>query len=89
MPADQILKKDKHIYTSVLQVLYIVFAKILEKVFQQIELPNHHCYIVIVIFIHCYVNYSRLLCSTFIYSSEEIFILAANQSLIVFLLVCF
>ena len=45
MPADQVLKKDKHIGTSVLQVLYIAFAKFLEKNFQQIELPSHHCYI--------------------------------------------
>ena len=82
MLADQVLNKDKLICTSVLQVLYIVFAEILEKTFQQIELSSHHCHIFIVIFIHCYINYSWLLYSTFIYSSKKFFILLGNQSLI-------
>ena len=75
MPVDQVLEKDKHICTSVLQVLYIVFAKILEKTFQQIELPSHHCYIFIVIFIHCYILPLSIV-------PKRFFILPSNQSLI-------
>ena len=58
MPADQVLKKDKHVCASVLQVLHVVSANTLEKSF---------------IFIHCYIHYSSLLYSTLSYSPKEIF----------------
>lgn len=51
MPADQVLKKDKHICVSVLQVLYIVFAKIIKKTFQEIKLPYIFIYSLLYLFI--------------------------------------
>lgn len=57
MSADQVLKKDKHICVSVLQVLYIVFAKIMEKTFQEIELPYIFIYSLLYLFIVIFIIY--------------------------------